>query len=47
MPRRVSLAPVVRVNKQVKLMMAKVGCHRQVDLVRQFLCFPSVHEEGG
>lgn len=34
------------VNKQVKQTMAKIGCHRQVDIVRQFLCFPIILDDG-
>lgn len=33
------------VNKQVKQTMAKIGCHRQLDIVRQFLCFPILHDD--
>jgi DNA-binding CsgD family transcriptional regulator/PAS domain-containing protein len=33
------------VNKQVKKIMAKNGCHRQVDIVRHFLCFPIMHDD--
>ena len=33
------------VNKQVKQVMAKIGCHRQADVVRHFLCFPTRYDD--